>query len=539
MREGGQYTFGRQGEANVSLFRSAPADLDDNRSQTPEKPDTPTQPETLTVNPDFGQERADLLASKGYVPAIAVGSIQENEARDWWDKHETLGEYGERNRSVMRMPNNATPNMTPGRGDGGTRMTHRRTYEGGGRSIKMPSVTAIRRAGAQNKNVTMAVPVLYKDAEGNDVECDVHVTQSGPGQWHVTPMGVEDPKLSANIADSVQASLEARRISSGMQNVDWVERRRQMVASEGKLLHSLPNSSAFISGVSYNRANGLLVMQMNGRNYGYNVDPATYQQLENASSPGKVYNELIKKRTGSIPVQQCDQCQRFTSTHEQHRCPGFHKKLTGTGASATRNARKRASVVAERQGTSLYKNKASDGVADSSSPLTVWDSQTVNHVSKDSGWTRPAVKVLQNGNIYEIDAKENSYGFRGVGQQSARDLYHSLPSHVLHASHNGAPPLSKMLLTTRKFDSIEILGRLKSPNSKDEGIQGTGLRIRDSNLVATMRTMTTKVGEGKLDQQMWLKVSNTTNLPVKGMSVPKSRLVRTADGVEAVELSWV
>lgn len=538
MREGGQYTFGRQAEASVSLIQSAPTATDDTRTQTIADPEPTVQPETLTINPDFGQERADLLASKGYVPAISVDKIQESEARDWWDKHETLGEYGERNRSVMRMPNNATPNMTPGRGDGGTRMTHRRTYEGGGTSIRMPSVTSIRRASALNNDVTMAVPVRYKDDQGNEVECDVHVTQSAPGRWHVSAMGVEDEALSAHISESVQASLEARRIGNALQNVDWAERRRQMHASEGKILHPLPNGSSFVSGVAYNRASGLLVMEMNGRHYGYNIDPATYRQLLESSSPGKVYNELIRKRTGSTPVQQCEKCQRFTSAKEPHRCPGFHKTLKGTGASATRSARQRASLVAERQGSTLYRGKDGSASPRSASPLTVWDSQTVNHVTKDSGWTRPAVQALENGHIYEVDSKNNHYGFRGVGRQTAGNLYRSLPSHVLHASHHGAPPLSKMLHLTKNFSSVEVLGRLNSPNSKDEGVQGTGLRIRDSNLVANMRSLSGKVSGEKLDQQMWLKVSSVTDLPV-GKTLPKTRIVRTTEGEEAVELSWV
>ena len=79
---------------------------------------------------------------------------------------------------------------------------------------------------------------------------------------------------------------------------------------------------------------------------------------------------------------------------------------------------------------------------------------------------------------------------------------------------------------------------MNSPNSKDEGVQGTGLRIRDSNLVANMRSLSGKVSGEKLDQQMWLKVSSVTDLPV-GKTLPKTRIVRTTEGEEAVELSWV
>ena len=61
MREGGQYTFGRQAEASVSLIQSAPTATDDTRTQTIADPEPTVQPETLTINPDFGQERADLL----------------------------------------------------------------------------------------------------------------------------------------------------------------------------------------------------------------------------------------------------------------------------------------------------------------------------------------------------------------------------------------------------------------------------------------------------------------------------------------------
>ncbi|MGP4994571.1 hypothetical protein [Glutamicibacter ardleyensis] len=540
LREGGQYTYGRQAEANVSLSQ-APVSSGDEVGYQPE----PTATTPLIIEPTFGNKRAELLASKGYVPAISTNQLQENEARDWWDKHETLGEYGERNRSVMRMPNNATPNKTPGRGDGGTRMTHRRTYEGGGVSVKMPSVTAIRRASAETNDVTMAVPVLYQDDQGNSLECDVHVTQSAPGQWHVTTKGVEDPAQSARISESVQASLEARRITGALHNVDWAERRRQMHASEGSVLHPLPNNSSFVSGMSYNNASGLLVMDMGGRQYGYHVDRNVYEQMIQSSTPGKVYNELIKKRAktngGGVAVQQCGTCKRFTSATEQHRCPGFHKALKGTGASATRSARKRASVLAENHGDTLYKGKeVADATPFSNSPLSVWDAQTVNHATKDSGWTRPAVQALQNGNMYEVSAEKNLYGFRGVGRDTAKNLHRSLPPHVLYASHYGAPNLSKMLQSTNRVPGVEVLGQITSPKSKNEGVQGTGFRIHSGNLVASMRNLNTKMTGDKLDNQMWLKVASVIDLPTgKGATVPKSRIVRTVEGSEAVELSWV
>ncbi|WP_443454480.1 hypothetical protein [Glutamicibacter arilaitensis] len=486
-----------------------------------------------------------MLASKGWVPATSTGKLQTAEARDWWDKHETLGEYGERNRSVMRMPNNATPNKTPGRGDGGTRMTHRRTYEGGGVSVKMPSVTAIRRTSRENSDATIAVPVLFKDKDGNAIECDVHVTQTSPGQWHVTAKGVEDRDQARAIAESVQASLEARRVSTALTGMDWEERRRQIRAAEGSTLHAAPNASSFITGMSYNNASGLLVLEMNKKQYGYHVDRNTYEQLLDSSSPGRVYNELIKKPSkasgGSVPVQQCDTCKRFTSAKEPHRCPGFHKELKGTGAAATRTARKRAATLAARQGDKIYQGKTVEQAAvDTSNPLNVWDGQIASRVSKDSGWTRPAVNILKNGNIYEVDAEKNQYGFRGVGTETARRMHNALPSRALYESHNGAPTLSKMLRSTRGSDAIEVLGEMTSPRSKDEGVRGTGLRIHSTNLVNTFRAHSQKMTPEQVNQQMWLHVASVGGIQAgKEVRTPKARIVRTAENKEVVELSWI
>ncbi|MGP5049293.1 hypothetical protein [Glutamicibacter ardleyensis] len=540
IREGGQYTYGRQAEASVSLMHEPKADT----NEVGFKPEPPA-PETLVIEPTFGAKRAEMLASKGYVPAVATQQMQANDARDWWDKHETLGEYGERNRSVMRMPNNATPNKTPGRGDGGTRMTHRRTYEGGGESIKMPSVTSIRRTSSENNDATLAVPVLYKDANGNNVECDVHVTKTAPGQWHVTAKGVDDPKQAARIAETVQASLEARRISGALVGVDWDERRRQRHAAEGTVLHPVPNSSKFVTGMAYNNADGLLVMQMGKKQYGYHVDRNVYEQLLQSTSPGKVYNELVKKQArangGRVAVQQCDQCKRFTSANEQHRCPGFHKALKGNGAAATRSARKRASVLAQSQGDKIYQGKSSEGTTPvAQSPLSIWDAQAASHAAKDSGWTRPAVRALQNGHMFEVDTEKNLYGFRGVGRSTAKNLHRSLPAHVLYASHNGAPNLSKMLQSTDRVPGLEVLGQITSPKSKDEGVRGTGLRVHSPNLVKDMRGLSEKMGPEKLDQQIWLKVASVVDLPSgEGVVTPKTRIVRTLEGNEAVELSWI
>lgn len=540
IREGGQYTYGRQAEASISLMPEPKTD-DNKVGLQPE----PAAPDKLVIEPSFGHSRAELLASKGYVPAVSTTKLEENEARDWWDKHETLGEYGERNRSVMRMPNNATPNKTPGRGDDGSRMTHRRTYEGDGVSIKMPSVTAIRRTSRENNEATMAVPVLYKDAQGNEVECDVHVTQFAPGQWHVTTKGVNDGDQAARIAESVQASLEARRISSALHGVDWAERRRQRNAAEGSVLHPLPNNSTFVSGIAYNKADGLLVMQMGKKQYGYHVDRNVYEQMLQSTSPGRVYNEIVRKQAkatgGSVAVHQCEQCKRFTSASQQHRCPGFHKALKGTGAAATRSARQRASVLAERQGDSIYRGKTpEEATTDSTSPLGLWDAQAASHATKDSGWTRPAVSALQNGHMYEVDSTKNLYGFHGVGRSTAKNLYRALPAHVLYASHNGAPNLSKMLRSTDRVPGIEVLGQITSPKSKDEGVRGTGLRVHSANLVSNMRGLSEKMNKEQLDQQVWLKVASVVDLPTGAdVKTPKTRIVRTSEGKEAVELSWI
>lgn len=255
---------------------------------------------------EFNQRRA-ILQKAGYASAtaqVAVADVREtardDEKRaDWWEQNFITGEFApEKAGSFALMPDDYTPGMTGGRSAEGHRRTHRMLYEGAGVSVRMPSASAIKRFSADNKNRSFDIP-LSIEIDGQQVAGHVRVTKNGPNQWGTTSLGFPADKAE-RVSEAVSAVLEARRPSTALREVNsLIERRRERLAMAGAKVE--PVASSFIDGIGYNEAGNEMFVTMSNaksgeiRAYAYHVPRDVYHAIRNSSSPGKAYNDLVKK----------------------------------------------------------------------------------------------------------------------------------------------------------------------------------------------------------------------------------------------------
>ena len=255
---------------------------------------------------EFNQRRA-LLQKAGYAKAtaqVAIADVRETardeeKRADWWEQNFVTGEFApEKAGSFALMPDDYTPGMTTGRSAEGHRRTHRMLYEGAGVSVRMPSAAAIKRFSADNKNHSFDVP-LSIEIDGQQVAGHVRVTKNGPNQWGVSSLGFPANKAE-RVAEAVSAVLESRRPSTALREVNsLIERRRERLAMAGAKVE--PVASSFIDGIGYNEAGNEMFVTMHSektgevRAYAYRVPRDVYHAVRNASSPGRAYNDLVKK----------------------------------------------------------------------------------------------------------------------------------------------------------------------------------------------------------------------------------------------------
>lgn len=253
------------------------------------------------------ESRRRQLEDFGFVPAQPQFKLAEtNDVEKWWERTNTIAEAGQY--TVM-----------PQRSATGTRAALRR-YEGSDTQVRMPSVTAIRRY-AKEHGTTFDVPVEAVTPHG-PITGHVRVTSHGGGRYSVS--AVQMPKEhGAYVAESVLASLEARRPSRGLSEVrDILERRRERLAAQGVKVK--PVDSSWIQGVGYNPNDEQLVMDLQGRVYAYHVDPDTYEEMMSAPSLGSAYNALVKRKAPTFAVEQHETCGNYFYAGSAHRCPSYH-----------------------------------------------------------------------------------------------------------------------------------------------------------------------------------------------------------------------
>lgn len=273
-------------------------------------PEVTLAPENPTLDAQLKARRAHLR-SHGYVSARSVDSANpyaDVPAGQWWGLSAGIAEVSPSGYAVM----------SPTREDGGR--SYLKRYGGDQTSLRMPSAHSIR-AYAGERGTTFDVPVEATTPDGQ-VTGHVRVTDNGSGRWSVSPVAMPEPQGSF-VAESVSAVLEARRTSRALPDVrDILARRRERIAAAGVKVREIENSS-WISGMGYNEAEQQMVVQMNGRTYGYHVSPQAYEATRTAASPGQAYNRLVKGEP-RFETAFHDDCGRYYNVAAGHRCASQH-----------------------------------------------------------------------------------------------------------------------------------------------------------------------------------------------------------------------
>lgn len=252
------------------------------------------------------ESRRRQLAALGFVPAQPQLKLAATaDADTWWKRTTSIAEAGQ----YELMP----------RQDENGKAARLRVYEGHDTTVRMPSVAAIRRHAAAGG--TFDVPVEAMTPHG-PITGHVRVTSNGGGRYSVS--AVQMPAQHGEyVAESVLASLEARRPSRALAEVrDILVRRRERLASQGARVK--PVDSGWIRGVGYNPYDEQLVMDLQGRMYGYHVDRETYEDMMGSYSIGQAYNALVKKVAPKFEVEQHEECGNYFYAGAEHRCPSYH-----------------------------------------------------------------------------------------------------------------------------------------------------------------------------------------------------------------------
>ncbi|WP_018185925.1 KTSC domain-containing protein [Microbacterium sp. 77mftsu3.1] len=252
------------------------------------------------------ESRRAQLAALGFVPAQPQMKLADTESADlWWKRTESIAEGGRYD-------------LMPRRDETG-KSARLRTYEGTDTKVRMPSVSAVRRHAASGQ--TFDVPVEAVTPHG-PITGHVRVTHNGNGRYSVSAVGMP-AEHAEYVAESVLASLEARRPSRALSDVrDILLRRRERLASQGVRMKAV--DSSWIQGVGYNPNDEQLVMNLQGRFYGYRVDRETYEDMMSSYSIGAAYNALVKKVAPKFEVTQHEECGNYFYAGAEHRCPSVH-----------------------------------------------------------------------------------------------------------------------------------------------------------------------------------------------------------------------
>lgn len=283
---------------------------------------------TEPAEPDNGfgallQRRAELI-KQGYAPAnpgltnLRVGA---SAPESWWDEHFRNAELvtGQRGRDYPKLPDDYTPAGTAGAALSGKRRTHRKTYEGAGVRLQMPSATAIKRFSRENPG-TFDVPVTVEGAGGTTVTGWVRVTRETPTRWTVNMIGDAPEHVRVKTEEAVAAVLEARRPSLGLKRVgDLQQARRGRLAAKGASMVK-PDTSTWINGLGYNRDAGEMYVNLGGRVYGYKTTEDVFNTVKTSYSAGQAYNRLVKNTADRVPVAECGKCKRWHNAGMQHTC---------------------------------------------------------------------------------------------------------------------------------------------------------------------------------------------------------------------------
>lgn len=290
-----------------------------------------TAPEGELVEPqssfdEFLARKREALLARGFVqatpgPATSGSPLTREGIDNWWTDVHARGEVS-LNASYPQMPDDYTPGGHSGLSLAGHRRTYRRLYKSEEIALRMPSASAIRRFSKENPGTTFDVPISAEGRAGNPVSGHVRVTRTAPGKWSVTAINMR-ANAQERVAEAVNSILESRRPSFALDEVKLagglIEKARERRVASGVSLVEIEGSK-WIRSAGYNDAAGEMVINLNGRQYGYTLPRSSYELVANAVSPGATYNALVKGKHDRHTVINCKSCGHWHREDVKHSC---------------------------------------------------------------------------------------------------------------------------------------------------------------------------------------------------------------------------
>lgn len=288
-------------------------------------------------------ERVERIRDGLYVPATTIRAAAPASSTantdQWWDRAYKSAEYQPGTRDV--------PMLSKGNGN-------RMKYDLGAGELRLPSKTAITRYLNTHDTDIVDVPYGWTDNKGRSHQGWVRIGRN-EGVYETQVLGRDiDPNTRLAIGESINATLEGRRAPFyTLGEMRAVRETRQSFYGRSAGQHL---QSSFIDSVAWNEQAGTILVGIRRKDgtikgYEYKSDKETYHRLINAESPGKVYNETLKreyreKGIGSVRYDKCDKCGRFIGRDASHVCP-----VWGIGSYQVDMARERARATAVGLGT--------------------------------------------------------------------------------------------------------------------------------------------------------------------------------------------
>lgn len=320
---GGQWKGLTQREAGIDLT-GEPATEETDQSQESE----------LRQGLSLARQRA--IGAGANVPATfsddPLTGLQTIDPGEWWDDHAAVAEWRDgwagKGAAFPKMPVDWTPTRTGGSADTGLRRTHRRTYEGNGFRLRMPSAASVRSFADVNRGA-FDVPVEATNAEGQTITAWVRAVRHRGGGWSISGLGFGG-STDAQVSEAVASVLEARRPTLALRQAgDLLEKHRLRLEANGQRLQEV--RSGWISGVGYDDIDRIMIMRTKPRTtkagqprpgvtYGNHVSRDVFEQLVASEQPGAIFNRLVRGTPGQI-VATCVRCRRSYPAARQHDCP--------------------------------------------------------------------------------------------------------------------------------------------------------------------------------------------------------------------------
>ncbi|KQP63160.1 hypothetical protein [Nocardioides sp. Leaf285] len=278
-----------------------------------------------TNNPAFldrtlgGVERHNALVEGGYVEPIALAAVTDPRSRAKINEHWAQGIMAaEHTADGAGYPFPAAANE---QADG--KRIARRAYQVDEWNMRfLGSAATVRRDAAQVGKHQMEVTIQRPD--GRSVVAIMLVEKVGPSNYAVEPHSTNLGESGGQVAAAVQAVLEAKRVTQVPKHVGGLMARARERAAASGVEPSQRLRSTWMESVAYDENEQMMVTKTSkGGIYGHTVPRETFEALTTSSSPGAVFNELVRKSGTAkrAEVKSCGSCHRVYSAKYIHKCP--------------------------------------------------------------------------------------------------------------------------------------------------------------------------------------------------------------------------